>query len=76
MASPVEAIDLLDPAQGAAAKSSSKSPLKKKLRFGGSAAEWDGFMAYLDTIPALGDEDATTLTHAYAYEQAAAADDA
>ncbi len=39
-----------------------------------SASDWDGFMAYLDTIPDLGDEDATSLTDAY--EQAVAADDA
>ncbi len=34
MASPAEAIDLLDPAQGAATKSLSKSLLEKKLRLG------------------------------------------
>ncbi len=39
-----------------------------------SASDWDGCMAYLDTIPDLEDKDATTLTEAY--EQAAAADDA
>ncbi len=39
-----------------------------------SASDWDGFMASLDAIPDLGDEDATSLTDAY--EQAVAADDA
>ena len=77
MASPVEAVDLLDPAQGAAAKSPSIYFNQRALSRANaqpSASDWDGSMAYLDTILDLGDEDATTLTDAY--EQAAAADDA
>ncbi len=29
-----------------------------------SASDWDGFMAYVDNIPDLGDEDVATLTGA------------